>query len=174
MAPFLECHEASKHHLLEFGFFLDSINLGFLLRENLLLCSSYLSLGVPNWTVIYINTVPHHHPSPCSARQMDEHLSGVSTRHDGRSCPTTKYSQTACRTAKYRMVGAGGRRDGGVQATGRRIDEGWCRRRQSNERRKRGICDQIVGFACFLADRAGPSPLFSHPESPRPERVLGG
>jgi hypothetical protein len=31
----LECHEASKHHLLEFGFFLDSINLGFLLREKL-------------------------------------------------------------------------------------------------------------------------------------------
>jgi hypothetical protein len=32
-------------------FFLDSINLGFLLRENLLLCSSYLPLGVPNWKV---------------------------------------------------------------------------------------------------------------------------
>jgi hypothetical protein len=27
------------------------INLGFLLRENLLLCSSYLPLGVPNWVV---------------------------------------------------------------------------------------------------------------------------
>jgi hypothetical protein len=27
------------------------INLGFLLRENFLLCSSYLPLGVPNWTV---------------------------------------------------------------------------------------------------------------------------
>jgi hypothetical protein len=52
----LECHEASKHHLLEFGFFLDSINLGFLLRENSLLYSSYLPLGVPNWTVIYIIT----------------------------------------------------------------------------------------------------------------------
>jgi hypothetical protein len=52
MAPLLECHEASKHHLLEFGFFLDSTNLGFLLRENLLLYSSYLSLGVPNWVVI--------------------------------------------------------------------------------------------------------------------------
>jgi hypothetical protein len=24
----------------------------------LLLCSSYLPLGVPNWTVIYINTAP--------------------------------------------------------------------------------------------------------------------
>jgi hypothetical protein len=36
MAPLLECHEASKHHLLKFGFFLlDSINLGFLLRERL-------------------------------------------------------------------------------------------------------------------------------------------
>jgi hypothetical protein len=33
-------------------------NLGFLLRENLLLYSSYLPLGVPNWTVIYINTMP--------------------------------------------------------------------------------------------------------------------
>jgi hypothetical protein len=29
------------------------INLGFLLREDLLLCSSYLPLGVPNWAVIY-------------------------------------------------------------------------------------------------------------------------
>jgi hypothetical protein len=36
MAPLLECHEASKHHLLKFGFFLlDLINLGFLLRERL-------------------------------------------------------------------------------------------------------------------------------------------
>jgi hypothetical protein len=34
--PLLECLEASKHHLLKFGFFLlDSINLGFLLRERL-------------------------------------------------------------------------------------------------------------------------------------------
>jgi hypothetical protein len=34
--PLRECHEASKHHLLKFGFFLlDSINLGFLLRERL-------------------------------------------------------------------------------------------------------------------------------------------
>jgi hypothetical protein len=29
------------------------INLGFILRENLLLCSSYLPLGVPNWAVNY-------------------------------------------------------------------------------------------------------------------------
>jgi hypothetical protein len=31
-----------------------SINLGFILREDLLLCSSYLPLGVPNWVVIYM------------------------------------------------------------------------------------------------------------------------
>jgi hypothetical protein len=49
-------HSASKHHLLEFGFFLDTINLGFLLRENLLLYSSCLPLGVPNGMLIYINT----------------------------------------------------------------------------------------------------------------------
>jgi hypothetical protein len=30
-----------------------SINLGFILREDLLLCSSYLPLGIPNWAVIY-------------------------------------------------------------------------------------------------------------------------
>jgi hypothetical protein len=30
-----------------------SINHGFILREDLLLCSSYLPLGVPNWAVIY-------------------------------------------------------------------------------------------------------------------------
>jgi hypothetical protein len=30
-----------------------SINLGFILRDDLLLCSSYLSLGIPNWADIY-------------------------------------------------------------------------------------------------------------------------
>jgi hypothetical protein len=30
-----------------------SINLGFILRKDLLLCSSYLPLAVPNWAVIY-------------------------------------------------------------------------------------------------------------------------
>jgi hypothetical protein len=30
-----------------------SINLGFILREDSLLCSSYLPLGVPNWAFIY-------------------------------------------------------------------------------------------------------------------------
>jgi hypothetical protein len=32
------------------------INLGFILREDLLLCSSYLPLGVPNWADIYTPT----------------------------------------------------------------------------------------------------------------------
>jgi hypothetical protein len=31
-----------------------SINLGFILREDLLLCSSYIPLGVSNWAVIYM------------------------------------------------------------------------------------------------------------------------
>jgi hypothetical protein len=31
----------------------SSINLGFILREDLLLCLSYLPLGVSNWAVIY-------------------------------------------------------------------------------------------------------------------------
>jgi hypothetical protein len=118
-------------------------------------------------------SAPPRRPSPCPARQMDKYLPGVSTRRDGRSCPTAKYSQTARRTAEYRLVGAGGRRDGGVQATGRRIGEGWCRRRQNNEGRERGICDQIVRFACSLIDRAGQSRLFSRPESPSAPRGTG-
>jgi hypothetical protein len=32
---------------------IGSINFGFILREDLLLCSSYLPLGVPNWADIY-------------------------------------------------------------------------------------------------------------------------
>jgi hypothetical protein len=46
-----------------------STNLGFLLRENLLLCSSYLPLGVPNWVVILpastsSNMEPAHNTQP--------------------------------------------------------------------------------------------------------------
>jgi hypothetical protein len=37
-----------------------SINLGFILREDLLLCSSYLPLGVPNWAVIYTPSHRRH------------------------------------------------------------------------------------------------------------------
>jgi hypothetical protein len=35
-----------------------SINLGFLLREKLAVVLIIPSLGVPNWSVIYINTAP--------------------------------------------------------------------------------------------------------------------
>jgi hypothetical protein len=104
---------------------------------------------------------------------MDEHLPDVSMRRDGRSSPTAEYGQTARRTAEYRLVGAGGRRDGEVQATGQRIGKRWCRRRQSNDGRERGICVQIVGFACSLADRAGLFPLFSRSESPSVPRGTG-
>jgi hypothetical protein len=34
-----------------------SINLGFILREDLLLCLSYLPLGIPNWADIYTPSV---------------------------------------------------------------------------------------------------------------------
>jgi hypothetical protein len=37
----------------------------------------------------------------------------------------------------------------------------------------RGICDEKVGFACSLTDRAGPSPLFSRLESPSAPRGAG-
>jgi hypothetical protein len=59
-----------------------------------------------------------------------------------------------------------------VQATGRRISEGWCRRRHSNKRGG-GICNKKVGFACSLTDRAGPYALFSRPESPTAPRDAG-
>jgi hypothetical protein len=85
----------------------------------------------------------------------------------------TEYGQTARRTVEYRLVGTGGRRDGEVQATGRWTGEGWCQRRQSINGRERRICVQIIGFACSLADRAGPFPLFSHPESPSAPRGTG-
>jgi hypothetical protein len=47
--PCPECHEASKYHLLKFGFLLlVRYTLVSQLREYLLLCLSYLPLGVPN------------------------------------------------------------------------------------------------------------------------------
>jgi hypothetical protein len=47
--PCPKCHEASKHHLLKFGFLLlVRYTLVSQLRKDLLLCSWYLPLGVPN------------------------------------------------------------------------------------------------------------------------------
>jgi hypothetical protein len=55
----LECHEASKHHLLKFGSFSYWFDKPFSqLREDLLLCSSYLLLGFPTgWSS---TSTPHH------------------------------------------------------------------------------------------------------------------
>jgi hypothetical protein len=58
--PCPECHEASKHHLLKFGFLLLVwFNLGFITEGRLAAVLIIPSLGVPNWSVIYIST-PHH------------------------------------------------------------------------------------------------------------------
>jgi hypothetical protein len=100
---------------------------------------------------------------------MDEHLPGVSTRHDGRSCPTMEYSQTARQTAEYRLVGgetaefrqpAGGLARGGAGGD-RAIREGAGDLRPDSR-----VC-------VSLADKAGPSPLFSCPESPSVPRETG-
>jgi hypothetical protein len=40
-----------------------SINLGFILREDLLLCLSYLPLGVSNWADIYMPSTAQRRPS---------------------------------------------------------------------------------------------------------------
>jgi hypothetical protein len=57
--PCPECHEASKHHLLKFGFLLlVQFNLGFTTEGRLAAVLIIPSLGVPNWSVIYINTAP--------------------------------------------------------------------------------------------------------------------
>jgi hypothetical protein len=52
-APYINCLEQSPSQLAStfgswFFLLLVQLNLGFILRENLLLCSSYLPLGVPN------------------------------------------------------------------------------------------------------------------------------
>jgi hypothetical protein len=50
-----------------------SINLGFILREDLLMCSSYLPLGVPNWAVIY---------TPLAGRRGDDGDEGAGDDDD--------------------------------------------------------------------------------------------
>jgi hypothetical protein len=54
----LECHEASKHHLLEFGFFLlNSINLGFITEGKLVVV-----LIIPSsWGSQLDGDLHHHH-----------------------------------------------------------------------------------------------------------------
>jgi hypothetical protein len=67
--PCPECHEASKHHLLKFGFLLlVRLKLGFTTKGRLAVVLIIPSLGVPNWSVIYINTAP----SPTSLGLLPE------------------------------------------------------------------------------------------------------
>jgi hypothetical protein len=47
----------------------------FLTEGQLLLYSSYLPLGVPNWTVIYINTVPQQARSRLAIRSRKSEIS---------------------------------------------------------------------------------------------------
>jgi hypothetical protein len=56
----LECHYASKHHLLEYWLFpLGRLNLGFITEGKLAAVLIKPSLGVSNWPVIYfINYMP--------------------------------------------------------------------------------------------------------------------
>jgi hypothetical protein len=59
--PCPECHEASKHHLLKFGFLLlVRLNLGFITEGNLLLCSTKPS----SWGSQLGALTSHHHRVP--------------------------------------------------------------------------------------------------------------
>jgi hypothetical protein len=61
----------------------------------LLLCPSYLPLGVPNWTVIYINTVPHHQPIKFLYKNqtgLHIHTTGSNTRIEKKKPDPTKNS----------------------------------------------------------------------------------
>jgi hypothetical protein len=81
-----------------------------------------------------------------------------------------EYRQTPRRTAEYRLVGGG-------TVECRQPAGGLARGGGDGDRATRGggggICDEKVGFACSLADRAGPSPFFSRPESPSAPRGGG-
>jgi hypothetical protein len=59
-----------------------------------------------------------------------------------------------------------------VQVTGRRIGEGWCRRRYSNERGG-GNLRRESGVRVFSRRQSGLVPLFSRPESPSAPRGAG-
>jgi hypothetical protein len=62
MAPLLEVTKLASITFLSLAFSYWTIKPWFLTEGKLLLCSSYLPLGVPNWSVIYISTVKEHVP----------------------------------------------------------------------------------------------------------------
>jgi hypothetical protein len=80
-----------------------------------------------------------------------------------------EYGQTACRTAEYRLVGGG-------TAECRQPASGLARGGAGGDRATRGGVGDLrpdSGFPCSLADRVGPSPFFSRPESPSAPRGAG-
>jgi hypothetical protein len=73
----------------------------------LLLYSSYLPLGVPNWTVIYINTVPHHRAAQDRAAQLDialQRLQAIYSR-PGTSAAVSQESSSSDDTTSSRESG---------------------------------------------------------------------
>jgi hypothetical protein len=66
----LECHAASRHHLLEYCLFPPGrLNLGFITEGKLAAIFIKPSLGVSNWPVIYfINYTPTSFLAPSSPR----------------------------------------------------------------------------------------------------------
>jgi hypothetical protein len=56
------------------------LNLGFLLRENLLLYSSYLPLGVPNWVVICPHQANFLAPLPGNLRRRSSDINYIFPR----------------------------------------------------------------------------------------------
>jgi hypothetical protein len=93
---------------------------------------------------------------------MDEHLPGVSTRRDVRSCPMAEYRQMARRTTEYRHVGGGA-------AECRQPAGGLARGGAGGDRATRGE----GGFAtrkwgsCVLLPTERACPRFSLVRSPR-------
>jgi hypothetical protein len=60
------------------------LSLGFILRENLLLCLSYLSLGVSNWA---INTAPSELPPELTEDEQLQVAILVSAEEEKRAFP---------------------------------------------------------------------------------------
>jgi hypothetical protein len=80
-APLLECHTASKHHLLEYCLFpTGRLNLGFITEAKLAAIFIKPSLGVSNWPVILLHQLHAYKfsgiiittPSatPCSGKEL--------------------------------------------------------------------------------------------------------
>jgi hypothetical protein len=97
---------------------------------------------------------------------MDEHLPDVSMRRDGRSFPTSEYSQTARRTTEYRLVGGG-------TAECRQPADGLARGGAGGDRETRGVRGGLATrVRVFSRQQSGPVPAFL--SSGVPECAPGG